>query len=241
MNPDKEDNKIIKGSENIGKFISENLITDQLNLGEDIELMSYKKSKEDTDNNSFINGNISVVISASITAYARILMSNIKIKYKDHLYYSDTDSIDLDIKLPSKYVSDELGDFKHEMTFKKALYLAPKVYAGVTEDKGEYLITIKGYKQDVMFKDMENLSLKDKQKHNQKMKKLFKDLENVLIKDNKYTFKQKKLYKKFSEGKITTKQENYTLILNENKRKLIFNNNKFNDTVPYVLRDGKLI
>lgn len=48
---------------------------------------------------------IYVAIAFSITAYSRIVMSNIKIEYIDNLYYSDTDSLDLDVKLDDKYVS----------------------------------------------------------------------------------------------------------------------------------------
>jgi hypothetical protein len=235
MNPDKENNIILKGSENIGKFLSENLVTDITSLGDDdeIELMSYKSNKEGIDNDiiCYSGNNISVVISSSITAYARIMMSKIKIDYQDHLYYSDTDSIDLDIELPLKYISDELGDFKHENTFKKALYLAPKVYCGVTEKDIEYL-KIKGAetKSNEGFIKIKSV----------KQRVLYNDLEKVLIKGNKHSIQQEKWYKNISEGKITTKKQEYKLVLTENKRKLIFKDNKLYNTIPYRLKDGKL-
>ena len=43
------------------------------------------------------------------------------------LYYSDTDSIDIDKPLPEEYVGNELGQFKLEDIFDEAVYLAPKM------------------------------------------------------------------------------------------------------------------
>lgn len=70
--------------------------------------------------------NICVAIASSITSYSIIKMSEIKIRYSGNIYYSDTDSIDIDVNLPYNLISENLWDFKFENKFKKALYLAPK-------------------------------------------------------------------------------------------------------------------
>jgi hypothetical protein len=70
---------------------------------------------------------------------------------------SDTDSIDLDIKLPEKYISENLGDYKLENIFKKVVYIAPKVYAAITETNEEYIV-INGYKDDnVSYNEIANI------------------------------------------------------------------------------------
>jgi hypothetical protein len=90
-------------------------------------------------------------------------MSKIKTEYSNNIYYSDTDSIDLDIKLPDKYISENLGDYKLENTFKEVVYVAPKVYAAITGTMEEYIV-IKGYKDNNLSLDLEiKLSKKDRE------------------------------------------------------------------------------
>jgi hypothetical protein len=68
-----------------------------------------------------------------------------------------TISIDLDIKLPEKYISENLGDYKLENIFKKVVYIAPKVYAAITETNEEYIV-INGYKDDnVSYNEIANI------------------------------------------------------------------------------------
>ena len=50
------------------------------------------------------------------------------------IYYSDTDSVDLDKPLPDKYVGVDLGQFKLEHIFDEAVFLSPKFYRGKTSD-----------------------------------------------------------------------------------------------------------
>ena len=90
-------------------------------------------------------------------------MSKIKIKYSNNVYYSDTDSLDLDIKLPDNYVSDELGKFKLENIFKKVTYLAPKSYTYVLfKGKKKKISVIKGMKDTskIKYSDVEKLLYK---------------------------------------------------------------------------------
>ena len=219
MSPDKEYHEIIKGSYEIGKFITNSKLTikDSIELDNNIELISYIKKNENEEDFTF--NNINVSIASSITSYARIKMSEIKLNYSNNIYYSDTDSIDLDIKLPDKYISSNLGDYKHEKNFKKIVYIAPKVYAAITDENKEYIV-IKGYKN-------ENVS--------------YNEIENIINKDNTLELKQEKWYVDLSEGKIITKEETYTLMVTENKRKLIYENNKLVKSLAYTLKDDKLI
>jgi len=278
MNPDKETHEIVKGESEMGKFIKLNnegkiSIKDSLELDEDIELVSYTKNLSDDEELSTIS-NINVAISSSITAYARIVMSKIKTEYSNNIYYSDTDSIDLDIKLPDKYISENLGDYKLENTFKEVVYVAPKVYAAITGTMEEYIV-IKGYKDNNLSLDLEiKLSKKDRE-NPLEFKNILKDvvclapkvstaitekkeeyivikgykddnvnfneIANIINNNEKLSLNQEKWHTDFSHGRIITKVESYTLMTTENKRKLIYENNKLIKTAPYKLINNELI
>ncbi|KDQ05583.1 hypothetical protein BOTBODRAFT_81997, partial [Botryobasidium botryosum FD-172 SS1] len=75
--------------------------------------------------------NISLPISAAVTAYARMNIYQYKdsvVKQGGTLYYSDTDSIFTSMPLPESMVSAELGKMKLEYVASRAVFLAPKVY-----------------------------------------------------------------------------------------------------------------
>lgn len=228
MSPDKETNIIVKGNSEIDKYIKLNndkriSIKDVLKLDEDVELISYTNYKEDEEHSTF--DNISVSIASSITSYARIKMAEIKIKYSNNIYYSDTDSIDLDITLPDKYISNKLGDFKFEHEFKKIVYIAPKVYATIIERSEKYkpnteYIVIKGYK--------------DKTVSYEQIAKLVNENENLKLKHEKW-------YSDLCKGEVRTKEDTYTLMATESKRKLIYENNKLVRTTPYKLINDELV
>ena len=80
-----------------------------------------------------------VAIASAISAYARIHMSQFKNNPLLKLYYSDTDSAVFNTPLPSEYVGNGLGLMKLEHVITKAVFLAPKVYALIT-DSGEQII-----------------------------------------------------------------------------------------------------
>jgi hypothetical protein len=113
------------------------------------------------DNSKKGNGmNISVIISAAVTSYARIHMSHFKTLKDLTLFYSDTDSIDINKPLPDKYVGKEIGKMKLEHTFNDALFLAPKVYGGITNSYE--FIKIKGLKNPISFDELKPILLKNK-------------------------------------------------------------------------------
>lgn len=73
-------------------------------------------------------------------------MSKFKNNELFKLYYSDTDSIFIDKNLENIYpelVGTKLGQLKPEKEFIKALFLAPKVYGGITKSN-DTILKVKG-------------------------------------------------------------------------------------------------
>ena len=81
------------------------------------------------------------------------------------------------------------------------MFLAPKVYGGVTET-GFEITKVKGLKNKVAFKDLKSL----------------------LVKDNTLELNQEKWFKNLEDSSITIKQQIYTLAVTDNKRELIYEN-----------------
>lgn len=212
MSPYLDKHKIINEGEELREVIKKN-ITSIDNLGNGKLLITYNKdNREDlTDEVNFTHLNVSICISAAITAYARVFMSQFKNNPDFTLYYSDTDSIDINKPLPPRFVGSELGQMKLEHIFNEIVYLAPKVYGGIT-NKGE-IVKIKGLKNPVEFYQLKNL----------------------LFKDSKLEVSQSKWYRDLKKGSILIKEEVYSLMLTSNKRQLIFENNKFIDTKPKII------
>jgi hypothetical protein len=142
-------------------------------------------------------------------------MSDFLILYKDHLYYTDTDSFAIDIPLDPKFIGDGLGQFKLEHYLDEAVFLAPKVYGGIENGsvgKNEF-IKIKGSKKSIKFNELKSL----------------------LVKDSSLEINQDKWYRNVSNGNIKVKSEIYTLMATTNKRINIYKENKFVDTKPIVV------
>ena len=113
-------------------------IESEIGLGNKV-LISYTNSNKISD--SSLNVNISIGIATS--SYAIIHMSKFKNNPNFNIYYSDTDSFYIDKPLDSKYIGRKLGQFKLEYIFTDAVFLAPKVYGGITED-GQEITKVKG-------------------------------------------------------------------------------------------------
>jgi hypothetical protein len=77
--------------------------------------------------------NVSVAISAAITAYARAEMIQYIAKHSADIYAIDTDGIKIGSELDPKLVGPELGQMKFEGEFSEAVFLAPKVYGGIQQ------------------------------------------------------------------------------------------------------------
>lgn len=207
------DKHIIADNFKLLDLAKKHTINNIIDLGNDKILISYKFINDSIDLNK--NPNISIPVSANITANARVWMSQFK---KEGLFYSDTDSIDTNILLDPKFIGDELGQMKLEHYFSEAVYLAPKVYGGLTP-KYE-VVKIKGLKNPIPYKDLLPL----------------------LTKNKSLELSQEKWLKDVGKGYITIHNEIYTLMVTENKRQLIYDeNNKFVDTKPLKIKNDIII
>jgi len=157
---------------------------------------------------------VNIAIASTITAGARIYMSVFKNRSNFKLYYSDTDSIIIDVELPAELIGESLGQFKLEQVIERGVFLAPKVYGYITES-GKEVIKVKGIKEEIVSE------LK------------IDDLDQLLIKDAFSEFTQSKWHKKVLEGEISIKDVAYTLKVTSNKREAVYVNGIFNATKPY--------
>jgi hypothetical protein len=159
MNPVMEKNVIVDSDEAL-KIIDRHVVTNIISFKNGKELITFFEDRPAEDNDFKRSINISIPISLAVTANARVHMSQFKSMEGVEVYYSDTDSIDINKPLDPKFVGKELGKMKLEHIFNKVVYLAPKVYGGKTEDY-EY-VKIKGAKVPVSFEDLEPLLYKSK-------------------------------------------------------------------------------
>ena len=167
-----------------------------------------------------------VAHASEIAAGARVEMSLIIKFLKDNgykIYYMDTDSVFTDKPLPDHLVSKtELGKLKLENIYKEAVFLAPKVYAGITQS-GEEVIKIKGLSYDTIERDV-SLEL----------------LKSLLYKNKSLTFNHIKSFRKIDKSTISLLNQTYNLIPTENKRKLNYdNNNLLISTKPFFINHDK--
>jgi len=165
--------------------------------------------------------NINVGIASAITAYSRILMTQFKNNLSINLYYTDTDSIYTDSNLDESFISNKiLGKLKLEHVIKTAIFLSPKVYYLETRDN-KIIYKVKGLKHEI------ELSKND-----------FKAL---LYKDNYLVKSQVKWFRHIDQGNISVIEQLYTLKVTDNKRKLIYKNNKLVGTKAYKIDSSKII
>jgi hypothetical protein len=154
-------NRIVTNDEIIDLMENNTNISEVLDLENSKSLITVlDENKLEDSNHDTSSGNISIGIASAVTSYARIYMSEIKMKYKDSLYYSDTDSAFLDCELDSKYLGSGLGKWKLEYDFKEAVFLGPKVYGGILKNMKE-IVKVKGFKNLIKFKDLKTLLMKD--------------------------------------------------------------------------------
>jgi DNA polymerase type B, organellar and viral len=198
------------------KFIDQ--ITDKIELN-DYVIVFYKASEGIIEDQG--EHNVSVGIAAAITAYARIHMSQFKNNPDINLYYTDTDSIYTDSNIEKSFLSETvLGKLKLENTCSKAIFLAPKVYCLET-DNGKIIYKVKGLKHEI------ELSMRD--------------FEQLLRKQSILRKTQVKFMINLKLGNIKLLEQIYTLQVTENKRKLIYENNKWVSTEAYKISETKNI
>ena len=125
-----------------------------------------RSAYESKTNHTKAHTNVSVVISSAITAYARIFMSRFKNNKNFILFYTDTDSLYTNKPLDIYYknlICKDLGQFKLEVIFDEAVFLAPKVYGGIVSDTNNKIeITkVKGYKNILNYNQLKSSLKKD--------------------------------------------------------------------------------
>lgn len=211
MIPDLEQHIIIDSKDSIDFYLN-NKIIDIIDFKNGRELVSYISNTEKKP-----VFNISIAIASSVTALARVYMSQFKNRSDFKLFYTDTDSIHIDNPLDNKYIGGDIGKFKLEHIFDKAIYLAPKLYAGKINNYE--FIKAKGLKKAIKFEMLEKLLM-----------------ENTSLKID-----QEKWKRSFSSGTITIKDELYTIMITGNKRIPVFNDEgRYVDTKSITIKDGKL-
>jgi len=199
------------------KFIDQ--IEEKVYLGDHILVFLNKLEKLKPEDQS--THNVSIGIAAAITAYSRMHMSQFKNNPNINLYYTDTDSIYTDSEIDPSLIDNKiLGKLKLENTCEKAIFLSPKVYCLINDNK-EFIYKVKGLKHEV---DL-----------------TFKDFENLLVKDFIIEKTQTKWSKNLTEGKINLLNELYTLKTTDNKRQLVYKNNKLVETKSYRINKDKTI
>lgn len=157
------------------------VVKDYIEIGKDLYLVSYipginKKicekfgvdfakllNKENFDENSDFKTYKSVSIStaAATLSYASIHMEEIILYILNNggkIYYTDTDCIVTDLKLPESFVDPkELGKLKLEYIISEAFFIADKTYAIKTID-GKIVKKAKGFNSDLLsFDDYEKM------------------------------------------------------------------------------------
>lgn len=161
---------------------------------------------------------VSVIIAALVTSYARVYMLQIMeaiINIGGNIYYTDTDSIITDITLDPKLVGKELGKFKLEYDIKEGYFISNKTYC-LLLNNGKTIIKCKGIKND-------SLTLDD-------FKSMYFDYKDV------YGLK-KSTITQLSKGSVTI--ENTKLLIQHNvytKRKKVYDSkNLWVDTKPLYI------
>nr|YP_010192416.1 hypothetical protein LK379_mgp36 [Amanita sinensis]QZN08153.1 hypothetical protein [Amanita sinensis] len=128
------------------------------------------------------------------------------------IFYTDTDSLKSSQKITEldryKHLNHKnLGGLAYEETLNESIYLAPKVYGGISEN-GLSKVKVKGFKDKIEFNQLKDL--------------LFKK-QNIKLSQNKW-------FRNMLKSEIKIMKTPYLLALNENKR---INNLKTLKTKPH--------
>ena len=176
------------------------------------EYLKYEKANY----NAYSSTNTAVQIASAVTAYARIEMHKLKTQYIENIYYSDTDSVFLDCKLPENLVSDtELGKIKLECKIKEALFVAPKLYYYITQDDF-VVIKGKGIESDVL---------------------TIESIKNLYCERNNESFKIiRNFIRSFKNFSLSTKQFKMNISGKFDKREKVYEKGYWQNTSPIKIK-----
>lgn len=183
-------------------------------------LVSYEKDTDEINLN-----NISISVSAAISAYSRNVMNKFLMKYSQNIYSIDTDGIKIDCELDSNEVDKkELGKMKFEYELVEGVFPAPKIYGGIlTKAYKKYekeIVKVKGLKEILPYQELKQLLKKDE----------------VLEKH------QEKWVRDLSESTIHVRKEIYHLSIKESKREIVYNDlGEYVSTKPFILEDNEIV
>src|SRR5947209_7997229 len=105
---------------------------------------------------------VSIAIASAVTSYSRIYMNQIKLDILSKggsIYYTDTDSIVTNIKLPSSMIGNEIGMFKLEHEICEGYFIGCKTYSMKTSNEGVIIKSKGAHKSDLCYKDFNVLYL----------------------------------------------------------------------------------
>lgn len=222
MNPESEISKVIDRTQfsetDYDNFLLNNKVSNIYKVNDDKDLITYTTTNlSEIKSTDLESRDVSVAVAFAVTSYARIEMSKYKTMENYNVYYSDTDSLAIDKPLPNYMIGSELGQMKLEHQFIEAVFLCPKVLGGTFKDKNDKIssiVKIKGLKDPLPFNEFKTL----------------------LKKDMKITINQDKWHRDISNSNIFLKKDTYTLMVTENKRNVIYDDNGvFKSTEPLIL------
>lgn len=206
--------------EGLNELLENNVeITNKIGLEKNF-LVSYKE-KNDKDNSPVSNSNVNISLASAITSYSRIVMSFYKHLPGYKVFYSDTDSIDLNKPLPVEYIGKDLGKMKLEHIWKNVVYLSSKCYIGIDKEQNVYR-KLKGVKVNTSQFKENPIELED--------------LKKLLYKNNELKFYQERWYKSHQNTNIEIKEIPFTISSNNNKRISIMKNDIRTYTIPINLK-----
>jgi hypothetical protein len=147
LNPLLPESQIID-KDMLDDFIDSSEILELLEFDDKLFIQYIDENKIKNFNNDKMVGEINsnIAIASAITAYSRMIMADIKLYCLNNnikILYSDTDSIFTDKPLPDNLIGQGIGQWKLEGFYKKAVFLAPKVYGLIDILTGKEVIKIK--------------------------------------------------------------------------------------------------
>lgn len=147
MNPVKSRTEILTPAEYEMLELRADITVQTVNpIGDNLWVVYFKTSDEASFEEM---PNISVGISAAISAWSRIKMTEYLTKYSNNMLYVDTDGIKMDTELDPKYVGRDLGLMKDEGSFTEGIFISPKVYGII--NKKEAISKVKGFSGTITY------------------------------------------------------------------------------------------